>query len=201
MIWLLGFAVFLTVYLIWIRPRQLRWGAADEELAMVMPGDSIVTHPHFNATRAVTVKACPKHLYPWVVQMGLGRGGWYSYDLIDNLAKPSSKTILPEFQNIKRGMLIPMSPDQKLGIYVLDYQYPDWILWGDKKGENTWLWLFNQKDEEHTRLITRVRLHYNWLSPDMIFNLALDAGDIIMMRKCLFGIKERAEALAAQKEI
>jgi hypothetical protein len=74
------------------------------------------------------------------------------------------------------------------------------MLWWDKKGQTTWNWGLYPAGENCTRLVTRVRMHYNWLSPSIIFNLAIDAGDIVMMRKCMLGIKRRAERLARQRE-
>ncbi|MCJ7531468.1 MAG: hypothetical protein MUO64_10625, partial [Anaerolineales bacterium] len=60
----------LTIYLLWVRPWQLRWGATDEEVARLMPGDEIVKRPTFNATRAVTIQARPEQIWPWLVQIG-----------------------------------------------------------------------------------------------------------------------------------
>ena len=82
---------------------------------MAFPGDDIVDNPSFNATRGITVNAPPENIYPWIVQMGLGRAGWYSYDLLDNLARKSEEEILPDLQRIQTGDLIPMSPDGKQG--------------------------------------------------------------------------------------
>ena len=93
---LVGFIGLLVVYLKNIRPWELRWGARDEEVYCSMPGDDIVSKPSFNATRAVTINAAPENIYPWIVQIGLNRAGWYSYDLLDNLGRKSAENILPE---------------------------------------------------------------------------------------------------------
>src|SRR4029450_1696876 len=69
------------------RPWHLRWGATDDELAAAMPGDSIVPRPSFNATRAITVDAPSEDVWPWLVQLGYGRAGWYSYDVFDNAGR------------------------------------------------------------------------------------------------------------------
>jgi hypothetical protein len=190
-------AVFFVLYFTWLRAWQLRWGATDEELARPMPGDDIVKMPSFDATRAVTVNAPPRDIFPWIVQMGVTRAGWYSYDLLDNLARPSARTILSEFQPIKIGDLIPMSPDGKYGVYVKDYNPGEWILWWDKNGATSWVWGFYPVTETQTRLVTRVRVKYNFLSLDIFFNLLIEFCDIIMMRKCMLGIKERAERMAS----
>jgi hypothetical protein len=165
-----------------------------------LPGDDIVSRPTFNATRGVSIQAPPGEIWPWIVQIGHKRAGWYSYDWIDNLGKPSAERIIPELQNLKSGDIIPMSPDGKMGFWVKDFVPNQWMLWWDKKGETTWCWGLYPAGENCTRLVTRVRNHYNWLSPSIIFNLVIDAGDIVMMRKCMLGIKRRAERLASQRE-
>lgn len=183
-----------AAYLGGLRPWQLRWGATDEEVARALPGDDIVARPSFNATRAVTVAARPADIWPWLVQMGLHRAGWYSYDWIDNLRQPSAERIIPELQEVQVGDFLPMSPDGKVGVWVKDFAPERWLLWEDKKGEMTWLWQLDPLDAQHTRLLSRVRGRYHWTSPGILFSLLVDVGDIIMMRKCLLGIKRRAEA-------
>src|SRR5215213_8565833 len=95
----IGVGVYLRV----IRPWQLRWGATDDEVHRAMPGDEIVARPTFNATRAVTVEAPRSTIWPWIMQIGFGRAGWYTYDLLDNFGRPSAKHIIPELQQINVG--------------------------------------------------------------------------------------------------
>ena len=190
------FFVLAVFYLVIFRPWQLRWGATDEEVERAMPGDNIVDKPSFNATRAVTINAPAENIYPWIVQMGVNRAGWYSYDLLDNLARPSAEVILPEHQNIQVGDLIPMSPDGKQGIWVKEFSNAEWMLWWDKIGDNSWVWGIYPEGESYSRLVTRVRVKYRWFSPAIIFNLIIEFFDILMMHKCMLGIKRRAEALS-----
>jgi hypothetical protein len=83
MIWLaVGLATALPAYLFWLRPRHLKWGATNAELTRPMPGDGIVKLPTFNATRAVTIGAEPEDIWPWLVQIGCKRAGWYSYGYV-----------------------------------------------------------------------------------------------------------------------
>lgn len=148
--------------------------------------------PTFNATRAVTVNARPEEIWPWLVQIGFGRAGWYSYDWVDNLGKPSAERIIPELQHLTVGDMIPIYG--RWGFWCEAFEPNRWMLWhGEKKDEVTWFWGLYPLDERRTRLITRVRLRYNWTSPTIIFSLLLDVGDIVMMRKCLLGIKRRAD--------
>ncbi len=176
-------------------PDILHFPFTEEELKQALPGDDIVENPSFNATRVVTIKARSQDIYPWIVQMGIKRAGWYSYDLLDNLGKKSAMEILYEYQNIQIGDLIPMSPDGKYGIWVKDFEKNHWMLWWDKKRDTSWVWMINLVDDNTCRLITRVRMKYRWLSLSAIFNLLIEFFDLPMMRKCMLGIKKRAESL------
>ena len=186
--------LFLT-YFIFFRPWQLKWGATAIEIKRTMPGDEIVAKPTFNATRAVTINAIAENIYPWIIQMGVTRAGWYSYDLLDNLARRSAEVILPEHQNIQIGDVVPLSPDGKQGMLVKDFKKNEWMLWWDKKGDSSWEWGIYPETESTFRLITRVRVKYRFLSAAILFNLLIEFFDIWMMRKCMLGIKKRAEKL------
>jgi len=185
--------VLVFVYLTLFRPWQLRWGATDAEIKRSMPGDEIVGKPSFNATRAVTIHAPAQNIYPWIVQMGVTRAGWYSYDLLDNLGRRSAESILPEHQNIQVGDLIPLSPDGKQGMRVKYFRKNKWMLWWDEKGDTSWVWEIHPEGEGSARLITRVRVKYRFFSPAILFNLLIEFFDILMMRKSMLGIKKRAE--------
>jgi hypothetical protein len=71
-----------------VRPRALRWGATQDEVTRPMPGDPIVRTADFVATRAITIDVAPGQVWPWLVQIGSGRAGWYSYDRVDNAGRP-----------------------------------------------------------------------------------------------------------------
>jgi hypothetical protein len=185
--------VFL--YLKFLRPWQLRWGATDDEVKCAMPGDEIVQEPHFVATRAVSIEAPPTEVWKWIIQIGAGRAGFYSIDRIDNANVPSSKSIVLKYQKIEKDYFIPFTPDQKNGMWVKDHQKPEYILWWDRKGNGTWAWFLRQTEAGNTRLITRLRTKYDFSFPWIIYYILYDCGDIFMMRKCMLGIKERAEKI------
>ncbi len=188
--------VIVILYLALIRPWQLRWGATNAEIKRSMPGDDIVSKPSFNATRAVTVLAPANNIYPWIVQMGINRAGWYSYDLLDNLARKSAESILPEYQNLQIGDLVPMSSDGKQGTWVKGFGKNQWMLWWDQKGDSSWAWSIYPDGKSKSRLVTRVRMKYRWFSSAVLFNLLIEFFDMLMMRKSLLGIKRRAEAMS-----
>ena len=174
--------VLALIYVLLYRPWQLRWGATDAEIRRTLPGDETVARPSFNATRAVTIHAPAEAIYPWIVQMGVTRAGWYSYDLLDNLARKSAETILPEFQNLQIGDVIPMSPDGKYGMGVKDFKKDQWLLWWDRKGDTTWVWEIHPEGADRCRLITRVRMKYDWFSLSLPFSLLVEFFDLPMMR-------------------
>lgn len=186
--------LFLAIlYVAILRPSHLRWGATEEEVKMPLPGDTKVEKPDFNATRGISIKASSDEIWKWIIQIGSKRAGWYSIDLIDNDGVPSSREILPEFQTIAKGQFIPFTPDQKNGMWVKEFSENDYILWTDKEGRATWLWKIIPSGADSSRLITRLRTRYVWKSFWVIYYLIYDFGDIVMMSKCMKGIKQRAE--------
>jgi hypothetical protein len=104
----LGFAV--AGYAVAVRPRLLRWGATDEEVAAPYPGEGLVPGGERGATMAVTIEAPPSRVWPWLVQMGCDRAGWYSWDRLDNGGVPSAERIHPEWQAISVGDRLASTP-------------------------------------------------------------------------------------------
>jgi len=187
--------ILLIIYIFIIRPWHLKWGATSKEVKLGLPGDEIVTKPDFNATRGISISASTEEIWKWIIQIGSKRAGWYSIDWMDNAGEPSSTVILPEFQKIEIGQFIPFTPDQKNGMWVKDFQQYEYILWIDKAGRATWIWYMYVNDAGETRLITRLRTKYVWNSLWIIYYLIYDFGDIVMMKKCMKGIKLRAEKM------
>lgn len=177
-------ALFFGVY----RPWQLNWGATSEEIARPMPGDEIVEAATFKATRAVTVNAPPERIWPWIVQIGYRRAGFYSWDFLDNDGIASAERILPEYQGLKVGDLVPL--DRTSSARVTSMEPPRQLLLVFQSGsETTWAWGLYPIDSTRTRLVTRLRVSAGlWRT-----RLMLNAFEIIMMRKHLIGIKRRAE--------
>lgn len=194
--WLLASGCAALTYLRWFRPWQLHWGATDSEVAHALPGDDLVPHPTFNATRAITIAAARDQIWPWLLQVGVNRAGWYSYDLLDNLARPSAREIIPRLQQVTVGDLLPMSPDGQQGIRIHALDLPHSMVWGTP-GDTSWAWVVEQRSDGTSRLVTRVRSRYRWLSPSMAFSVLLEFADIWMIRRMLFNLRQRAQSLAA----
>jgi hypothetical protein len=97
-----------------VKPWHNRWGATDEEVARPLPGDEFVPEAKIGATHAITIYAPPAQVWPWLVQLGQGRSGFYSYDFIETamgLDIQAARQIKPEHQELAVGDLIPLAPD------------------------------------------------------------------------------------------
>ncbi len=189
-------AAFARLY----RPWHLRWGATDAEVALSLPGDDRLTDPEFAPTRAITIAARPAEIWPWIVQIGYGRAGFYAYDVLDNLGRSSARRIVPELQDPAIGDWIPMSSttNDTTAFRVAAFERERWMLWA--KPDSTWAWSLQPIDREHTRLISRIRAAYDWTSPLLPVTLLLmEIGDFPMSRRELLGIRSRAEAMAADR--
>ncbi len=192
----------LAAYVNYIRPWTKRWGATDEEVARILPGDALVARADYVATRAITIHAGPSEVWPWLVQIGSGRAGWYSYDRLDNGGLPSASEILPEHQSLAIDDLVPMIPGENVGVWVKEIDPPRRMLWWDRKGEYTWEWLLEPAGDDDTRLISRLRATYPpLLSTRTLYVVVATSGDILMMRRCLLGIRDRAERRAAASRV
>lgn len=100
-------------YARFLRPWMLRWGAWEDELRLFLPGDELLPAPRLSSTHAITIHTPPYRLWPWLVQMGQGRGGFYTYDWIENLMGlqiHSADRVLAMYQDLKVGDTIPLAP-------------------------------------------------------------------------------------------
>jgi hypothetical protein len=191
-----GLGIMLLVLILGylaIRPWHLYWGATEEEVSRAMPGDL----EHIGWTRAITIDATPEQIWPWLVQWGQGRGGWYSYDWLENLFGFDIHTadrILPEYQNLAIGDPICMSKDFcPSRVTVLEPNR--WLSWQaeDEKGGPVWTFTFGlfPLDETHTRLIVRESFRSDVMPPAAVF--VLEIPDVVMELKALDTVKNRAE--------
>jgi hypothetical protein len=186
----------LFSYVLLFRPWQLRWGATAEEVERPMPGDGLVAGPDLDATRGLTVQAPPEDVWPWLLQMGYRRAGFYSYDRLDNAGIPSADRVLPEYQNLKVGDEVPIDRMNRMKVVALEPERE--MAWNLPGRGFTWAWGLYPAGEGRTRLVSRVRMKYVWKWPVILGFFMIDVGDFIMMRKCMLGIKRRAEGAAAR---
>ena len=187
-----------------VRPWHLRWGATDGEVHGAMPGDEVVRRAQFNATRAISIDAPPEHVWPWIVQLGYGRAGFYTYDLIDNAGQPSAERILEEYQHPAAGDLMPMFKDMgglAIAYTVTAFETGAWMVWVHRpqpteRPDSTWTWRLDVAAGGGTRLVTRMKQDYRWETPGLAFFnfILMEMGDFAMERRMLKGIKSRAES-------
>jgi len=195
-------AAAIGAYLLLVGPWQRRWGATDEEVRRAMPGDEEVEHPLMNATRAVTINAPPEEIWPWLVQIGTGRAGWYSYDWIENrmgLEVSSANRIIHEFQDLKVGDTIPLAPGLEIPVKVLKPNESLLLIGHDPViGDTSWSFGLYPVEKEHTRLVTRTRIRWPITPGGILWLFVTEPGSFLMVRKMLLGIKRRAEQVSGQ---
>jgi hypothetical protein len=180
-----------------LRPWHTRWGATAEEVDCAMAGDGQLPRAQFQATRAISIAAPPSEVYQWILQVGFGRAGFYSYDLLDSLGHPSADRIVPELQAVHVGDWVPMSPtvNETTAFKVDSMEPPVSLVW--RKPDSTWAWRLDPAGDG-TRLVTRLRIVYDWRKRGsaLLSVILIEFGDFAMMRRMLKGIRRRAEAAA-----
>ncbi len=177
----------------------LTWGATDEEVAQALPGDELLPDAELISTRAVSIDAQPAEVWPWLVQMGSGRGGAYTYDWIENLfglGMHSADRILPQFQHLAVGDVLPLGADGP-GMRVEICDRDRTLVF--RSEDERWVWIFSLRPQEGgTRLVSRNRISEAGASPArrLADRLVMEPGSLIMERKMLLGIRDRAESAA-----
>ncbi|MBX2998061.1 MAG: hypothetical protein KF893_06075 [Caldilineaceae bacterium] len=211
LLWLAGALIVLTAFYLWaIFPWMARWGATDAEVRASYPGDDLVANAGFITTRAVTVRATPAQIYPWLVQLGVDRGGMYSLLWVENLMGLHVKNtdrIHEEWQNLQVGDLVRFTPED----YFLNPGPSLWVKQMEKdhalvfcfgmetempdRCTDTWQFVLTPQADGTTRLILRSQSAAGE-------GMSASAGKIfqgltfIMERAMLLNIRERAEQLA-----
>ena len=190
-------AAIAAAYQDLLRPELLQRGATDEEMHRPLPGDDLVPEPALTTTHAVTIDAPPSAVWPWLLQMGPGRAGAYTYDWIENLFglnMHSADRIVPEWQHMAPGDAFnaggkgpPLRVEQVDPERTLLLALPD----------RTWSWVFALEPVEggRTRLIERNRFPVAEFGQRLRLEVMLP-GAYLMERKMLLGIKQRAERAA-----
>ena len=216
----------IGAYAFLVRPWMQRWGVDATEVATLLPGDDVVADATAAETRGITIDAAVGDVWPWLVQMGFGRGGFYSYDQLDMKGR-SATELRPEWQQLAVGDTMPthpeggfivrvLEPEHALVVYVDSEMAATWakesrpapttgiaasgtILGTSMPTEfaGTWAWILKPTPEGGTRLVERTRFRFP--ADEGTHRVALGAlgfGMFLMMRKQMLGIRDRAERLA-----
>jgi len=188
--------VAALVYFRFLRDWHLHWGATEQEAHGEVAGDDLMPDPDIVATRVVEIDAPPSAIWPWLVQMGPGRGGAYTYDWIERrlgIDIHTTDRVIPELQQLRVGDEIPM-PGYTMRVERLD---PGRAL-VVQSSNHAWVWSFELRPVDgHTRLISRNRFATAALPVrDKLAYPVIEPGSWVMERKMLRTIKEHAERLA-----
>jgi hypothetical protein len=171
--------------------------ATNAETAREMRGDSEVPSPTYETTLAITIHAAPEDIWPWLAQLGNGRGGLYSYDWLDRLFgyldAPSAMQILPQFQQLNVGDAIPLGRGPAFPVAVVDP--PRTLVLAGKTDDVQWSWELELRPggPNQTRLISRNRASMPRSVKRSVFMSMLEPAAFLMTRRMLIGIKQRAE--------
>ena len=211
-----GITIILACYLtIFLKPLRDRWGLSKEKATQPLPGDELIKEPKSQFTHAIEINAPAKYVWPWVAQIGQGRGGFYSYEALENLSNLNiynSDEILPEFQNHQIGDLIPFGTKDAYPLEVYEHGKAMVIAHRHDMDNNTsydpkvssptnyfqvsWLWYVEPMSEHSSRFISRNRVTYaSTLKNKLMFGALMEPIIFTMDRKMCYGIKKRAERL------
>lgn len=193
----------------WVTPWHERWGATDDEARGRLPGDGLVAEPAQQATRAITVDAAPVEVWPWIVQLGADRGGFYSYQWLENLfglGIHNAGEVVPEWQQRSVGDLVLADAAGSAGWYVMEIR-PDEALVlqvGDVRAgrpigrdeqlrwEFSWSFVLRRAPGGRCRLLVRERTGFGSRLTELAIS-PIGIVSFVMTRQMLRGIKARAE--------
>ena len=196
---LAGLGALAVVIVILRTPWMDRWGATDEEIAASLPDDELLAAPASFVNRAVTIHARPEQIYPWIIQLGAGKGGYYSYSWFEtyflNCALVNADRIHAEWQDLKVGDEVKMCPGQSgpPPYTVAMIKSNQAVVLGhqeNNKWVDLWQFVIIPQQDGNSRLILRTRTNAVGGFWDVIH-----PGIFIMERGMLLGIRDRAEGV------
>lgn len=193
------FLALIIVYGFFVQPWFMRWGATDAELAMALPGDRFIPPATVVSTRAITIHAPAAQVWPWILQLGQERGGFYSYDWLENLFAAqmhNADRIVPEWQNRQVGDRVSMManpPPVSVAEVVLLEPGRVMVLKGG------WTFFVQMVDARTTRLIVRYASFpvQGKLSAALYYYPIFEPAHFVMEAGMMMGIKQRAEMSAS----
>jgi hypothetical protein len=170
------------------------WGSTPDEIASALPGDELCPNARIVATRSISLGSPPEQVFPWLRQMGFGRAGWYSYDVLDNLGRRSARKIVDDWQDVSTGDTIPGGPVE-FEAAIVDPPH-SLVLRLRSTGRigsriNFTLAYDLRRVMAGTRLVTRARARIDLPGGVLLERVLLEPGDGIMVRRQLLGLARR----------
>lgn len=197
-----------ALYLMFGRRWQLTWGASANEQHSPLPGDALIGRADMTATRAISVRSSADHVWPWIAQVGQGRGGMYSYDTLENLVGcdiHSADRIVPEWQNVAVGDSVRLAPEVSLVVSTVE-RGRALVLSGGVPVANsvpaydfTWSFVILDGPDGSVRLVVRERYRYKRAWARLLVE-PIEIVSFVMSQKMLRGIRDRAEAVAREHQ-
>jgi hypothetical protein len=193
-----------AAYRLVARPWPLRWGATGQESRGPLPGDDLLAAPDLVATRAITVRASADEVWPWIAQLGQGRGGFYSYDFLENVVgckMHSAGRAVPEWQSLEVGDQVKLHPEVPLEVAVVEPGRALVLRGGVSMGDTpppydfTWAFVLREQPDGTTRLLSREQYAYTKKWAPLLVE-PVEAVSFVMSQKMLRGIRDRAERTA-----
>jgi hypothetical protein len=194
-----------AAYILVVRSWHLRWGATGQESRESLPGDDLIADPDLTATRAIPIRAAADQVWPWIAQLGQGRGGFYSYDFLENLVGcdiHSADRIESEWQDVGVGDQVRLAPKVGLAVAFLERGRSLVLRGGIPVGNTappydfTWAFVLRDEPDGTTRLLVRERYAYTRSWARLLVEPA-EAVSFVMSRKMLRGLRNRTENTAA----
>jgi hypothetical protein len=202
----LATAVMVAANLLLLWPWMQTWGATNEEINAGLPGDDLVTVANIRTTKGITIQASPRQIYPWLLQLGVDRGGMYSYDRLENifgLNVHTTEQIIPAYQDVQVGDFWRFTPKDYVlnpgpGLYVRRLvENEAVILCFGMEGKpeepciDSWQFVLVPQEDGSTRLLLRSNMA---IKPELPIKLTYYI-QFIMERKMMLTLRERAERI------
>jgi hypothetical protein len=197
----IGVALLASAYTFAGRRWQLHWGATREEVNKALPGDQLLSVADMTTTRAITIHADSTRVWPWIAQIGQGRGGFYSYDALENLVGcdiHSADRIVPEWQDVKIGDEVRLAPKVPLEVTAVEAGRALALRGGVPMGnapppyDFTWAFVIDEQSNRASRLLVRERYTYTRRWSSLLVE-PVEVVSFLMTQRMLRGIRDRAE--------
>jgi hypothetical protein len=191
------------------------YGATPDERRRPLPGDDLCAAPQATTTHAITIDVPPERVWPWLVQMGWGRGQWYTARWVDRLLfpanGPSAERLVPEWQDLRVGdrvldgppemhcafVVAAMEPDRHLVLHSREHLPPEWVERYGASIDWSWAFVLDRRPGDRTRFVFRSRFHLEPRWVEAFYVGVIIPADFVMGRQMLRGVKERAESTTA----